>query len=433
MIWKIAKNSFIPKEKRIEFIPQEFEESTEELQNPVRGWYTIYPFLIEKSINPEELKWCLRDQESVALVQLNLGAYREKPLDFFALKNCKEILQFFKHYGKDVILRPVYDLEGKGMEHEPETIDLVLKHLEQLGDMLGNMEHSVYVFQGLLIGSWGEMHSSRFMSEQDIKSLYDGIKPYLGDEIFLTVRTPAIWRKLIRKPSYEERVYYNLGLFHDAMFSSPLDMGTYGTMTSEAAGWRQSWNRSEEIRFMSLINEQIPYGGEALSGETRSIKSIVSEMCRLHVSYLNQAYDKKRLDEWKQEVWKEEDDYKGKSGYDYISMHMGYRYVLRTAKQKATCRRLGKIELQVEIENVGFGSCCQDIELLVSVENGATIYEKILNENLKKWKAREKKTITICLPQLEGKVYLKAYRKQDKRPIYFANKNSELPLLGILS
>lgn len=432
MMWKFGKNNVTNRKKQIAFIPEKLEECSEDILNPSRGWYTIYPFQIEKSIDPEELKWCLRDKESIALVQLDLGAYAEKPLDFSALNHMKEILQFFKSYEKDVILRPVYDLEGKGLEHEPNNPDLLLKHMEQIGMLLKEAEHSVYLFQGLLIGSWGEMHSSRYTSEEAMLKLYGCIKSYLGDNIPLAVRTPVIWRRLIEQEKYMQNQYFYTGLFHDAMFASPSDMGTYGVMTREAAGWKQSWTRSEEIRFMSCINEKIPYGGEVLAGEERSMQSMISEMRRLHVNYLNRAYDRKRLDEWKKVAWTGEDEYHGQSGYDYVGAHLGYRFVVSNSRQKAYHRMTKKVEVEFTIENVGFGNCPQEAELVVCVEQGEESYEDALELDLKDVRSGESKELTVLLPLIEGKVFLRAFRKQDKREIHFANKNAEPLLLGVL-
>lgn len=432
MMWKFGKNNVTKRKKQMIFIPEELEKSTEEILNPSRGWYTIYPFQIEKSIDPEELKWCLRDKESIALVQPDLGAYAEKPLDFSALNNIKSILQFFKSYEKDVILRPVYDLEGKGMEHEPDNLDLVLKHMEQIGMLLKEAEHSVYLFQGMLIGSWGEMHTSRYASEDVMQKLYSCIRHCLGEDIPLAVRTPAIWRSLIEEEKYEQKQYFHTGLFHDAMFASTSDMGTYGVMTREAAGWKQSWTRSEEIRFMSCINEKIAYGGEVLAGEERSMQSMISEMRRLHVNYLNRAYDRKRLDEWKAAAWTGEDEYHGQSGYDYVGAHLGYRFVVSNPRQKAYHRMAKKVEVEFTIENVGFGNCPQEAELVVRVEHGEAAYEDTLKIDLKDVRSGESKVVAVLLPLIEGKVFLHAFRKKDKRKIHFANKNAEPLLLGVL-
>ena len=99
-----------------EWVPEELRESTEELKNPARGWYEIYTFRAEDGIHPQELRWSLREGETLALVLIDLRAYRDRALENETLENIRSILSFFMQYKKDVILRPAYDTEGKGRE-----------------------------------------------------------------------------------------------------------------------------------------------------------------------------------------------------------------------------------------------------------------------------------------------------------------------------
>lgn len=41
----------------------------------------IYTFVVQDSINPEELRWSLRDGELLALVLLDISIYRSMQLD----------------------------------------------------------------------------------------------------------------------------------------------------------------------------------------------------------------------------------------------------------------------------------------------------------------------------------------------------------------
>lgn len=413
MIWKCGRNKFIP---------AELEESMAYIKNPYRGWYTLYSFAIHKPTNLEELRWCLKEEESIALILLDLGAYQEKPLDDFALHEITKILQFFLQQGKGVILRPVYDCEGKGMEKEPEEIGQVLQHMEQIGAVLRQKKHSVFLIQGLFIGSWGEMHSSRFASQQHLKRLYEVARNAFGKEMEIAVRTPAIWRKLLSEKELEQGAKHHLGLFNDALFASGTDMGTYGVMTKEAAGWEEPWMRRQELCFAESICSQIPFGGEAVaSSESYSVHQL-EEMQQLHLSYLNSSYDKQVLDTWKATPYDKECSY-----YDYIGMKMGYRYVVRNSQMK----RRGV--LTFEIENVGFGCCPADVELCLKIENGEQQEHFTIKENLKDWKSGEKKEIAVRLKQKEGKIFLAACTQAEKIPIRFANKGSEPLLLGVLS
>ena len=172
MIWNSIKH------KNWKFRPEPLEESRWNPPNPARGWYAVYTFLAEQKIDPEELKWSLREGETVALVLLDIGAFRDRFLDKEALDNIREILLFFKNYKRDVIFRPVYDREGNGLLHEPDAFETVLTHLRQIGELLAVTEHSVFVWQGLLVGSWGEMHTSRYADIMSVRILMADEKLY---------------------------------------------------------------------------------------------------------------------------------------------------------------------------------------------------------------------------------------------------------------
>lgn len=432
MIWNFMKDNIT--QKKLEFIPKQLEESKWQKENPARGWYAIYPFEIEKKINPEELKWSLRQKQSVVLVLLDIHAYKDRPLDFFALENFKNILKFFKKYKKDVVLRPVYDRKGEGLEREPNQLQLICKHLKQIRKVLEEEEHTVFVFQGLLIGSWGEMHTSKYLTRQCLQALYKCIRPMLSSELCLAVRTPAIWRKLVKEQEYRSGKFLPITLFNDAIFGSSNDLGTFGRMTGRAAGWEEAWVRTEELVFEDKICAMLPFGGEVLSGKAAiPIHHQIKEMKKMHLSYLNSTYDLKRLDKWKKEIW---EDFDGMSVYDYIGEHLGYRFVVTNVQLQKEKDFFGKWNGTLEIENKGFGACCQSVEIVLTIK-GKEKDEKIsypLDFNLRFLKAGEKKSISFTLPgkQEEGILYVEARRKKDGMPIYFANKNAENLCLGTL-
>lgn len=122
--------------------------------NPMRGWYSIYTFQAEQKPDFEDLKWCLQENESMALVIFDIGYFKNKALSKDALLYLAQILEFFSEHERDVILRPVYDRVGKGRQHEPETFEQVMMPLQQMGEALQQNAFSVVIFQGLLVGSW---------------------------------------------------------------------------------------------------------------------------------------------------------------------------------------------------------------------------------------------------------------------------------------
>ena len=442
-----------------EWMPEKLRESTEELRNPARGWYEIYTFRAEDGIHPQELRWSLREGETLALVLIDLRAYREKALDKEALENIRNILSFFMQHRRDVILRPAYDTEGKGREREPEEFDTVLLHIRQIGAVLQQMDHSVCVFQGLLVGSWGEMHDSRYLSPEHLRKLYDTLKPCLGSEIYLAVRTPAMWRILTDEERFLRGDFGKTAVFDDGILGSMTHLGTFGTMTREAAGWEQAWSRKEELEFLGHITGDAPCGGEVVSGADGSQESAefaVNELRTMHLTYLNCAHDRKVLDDWKQIQLKVDGVWKGHSLYDYIGGHLGYRLIVRSVEMKKYLSGKWELELELEIENTGFAAPFQEMELFLVVEAEDGTQEVPVEFDVRQCVPGEKKRIvqrfrTGCINRkkkkdtakrgsqieemilqtgaVEGQIFLELRRKKDGRPVQFGNEKSADRLL----
>ena len=252
MIWKGIRR------KTWEFEQAFAAENSAYISNPARGWYGVYTFRAEERIAPEELKWSLSEGETLSLVLVDVGGFRERPLDLATLENIRKILAFFEQNQRDVIFRPVYDREGKGREREPASFELVLEHLGQLGALLKENPYSVFIFQGFLVGSWGELHDSSYLSEDCLKKMWERLRPGLGETIYGAVRTPAQWRLLVSEEEFQKGNFPRLGLFDDGIFASKSHLGTFGTMTREAAGWKAPWIREEELSFLETLGKGFP-------------------------------------------------------------------------------------------------------------------------------------------------------------------------------
>lgn len=432
MIWKNMKNR-----NGWDFRQAELIESLDELENPGRGWYGIYTFPAEESIDPGELRWSLRQGESLALVLLDIHTYRSKLLDEAALQNIRNILSFFMQYKRDVLLRPVYDREGNGQNCEPDTFELVLEHIRQIGEILKSVKHSVFIFQGMLVGSWGEMHDSRFLSPEHLRRMWNCMREYLGEDICLAVRTPSQWRTLKREEDFLQKKYSRLSLFDDGILGSLTHLGTFGTMTKEAAGWSGAWTRKEELDFISQITENMPCGGEVTSRADEECTKlceadfIINELKKMHLTYLDSTYDMNVLNQWKQMDYTGSGIWQGRSLYEYIGSHLGYRLTVKSVQMKRTW--FGKAEFTIEIENTGFGKMFQDAELFLVIENEDQRKEAVVSINLQEISSGTIASGKAVAELAHGKVFLQARRKSDGQSIRFANKNSNENLcIGLL-
>ncbi len=204
------------------FVQGDLAEVTEEFKNPARGWYQIYTFEIEKEPDFEELKWCLNTQDALALVLIDIGSYRRKDLDEAGLERIRGILRFFESYGYDCIVRVVYDHEGKALVREPAEFTQVKTHLKQVSGVIRQCASSVFIFQGMLLGNWGEMHGSRFLDDIRMSQLAEVLRREKDPQTFLAVRRPVYWRRLHKgqKPGALD-CSDGMGLFDDGIFGEP--------------------------------------------------------------------------------------------------------------------------------------------------------------------------------------------------------------------
>lgn len=366
-------------------------EGSSYITNPSRGWYEIYTFQAEEKAALEELKWSLHEGETLALVLVDIGSFRERPLDPAALENIRKILDFFEENQRDVIFRPVYDREGKGRGREPGSFELVLEHLGQLGDLLKENPCSVFIFQGFLVGSWGEMHDSAYLSEDCLKKMWEQLKPALSKNIYGAVRTPAQLRGILRtktplasSQTGDGSLASRLGLFNDGMLGSVYDLGTYDdTPLTSSSTPGEKGSRSDELIYQYKLCQYVPNGGEVtVDNEYNDLENAIADLATMHVSYLNAEHDPEVLSKWKNSVYTGSDIFSGVNGFDYMSAHLGYRYRLKTSSLAFRSLLDDTARLYLTIENTGFSSAYRTFETTLVLKNENTGESEDLETNI---------------------------------------------------
>lgn len=411
----------------------DFTESTKELHNPARGWYQIYTFYADKTPDLKNLTWCQEDKDSLVFILLDISAYREKNLDDTALNNIRSILEFFSKSKYDIVLRAVYDHDGNAVEREPFFFSQVQNHLKQMTKLIQEFSDAIFVFQGMLIGNWGEMHTSRFLTPEKMAALFLILKNELKDEVFLAVRRPGIWRQLHPEGCGKiELPYDSMGLFDDAIFGSDSHLGTFGNSTKEMAGWDGLWCREDELLFEEKLCQRVPNGGEAIYGETYlqtgNPLDTIDTLKKMHITYLNKAYDKRILDIWKEWIWEEAGVWQNKSVYEYIGMHLGYRFWIKDAAISATEKNAAgdKLQVTITIANTGFANFYQEAEVKLEwLDTQGNWYSAVFKEDMRTWNSDCEHHISCETDATDCKLYLSAKRRSDGRPIYFANQSKQ--------
>lgn len=339
------------------YTPVEYTESAGYLDNPYMGFYHIYGYTLKDEVtyaSPEDIpnipKPEERPEERLVQVQINLRAFRNRPLTDTALSQLDTILSAWCNTEYSLLLRFLYDWDGRGLASEPKDISIILQHMEQVAPIYNQYAPHILSLQGLFTGNYGEMNNTNYGSSESMRQLADKLAETADPSIYLAVRTPNQWRSITGADSYEELAsmpdspYLNrLGLYNDGMFGNESDTGTYTDRS-----------REEEIAFQNELCRTVPNGGEVIiENPYNNLDNAIADMRQMHVSYLNSAYDPAVLKKWKTTPYNGAGPYEGAVGYDYIRDHMGYRYVLRSTEILPDYALMQSV-LRISIENTGF-------------------------------------------------------------------------------
>lgn len=435
----------------------QLKESTRALKNPGCGWYHIYTFDLSK----ENFLYIDCEEEELVLLLIDIHAFRGcEQIPKEALEYFSSILTFFEQHDKGIILRIVYDTKGRGMENEPSSIKIVKSHMKQLGSIIcehmskkESLPGKILVHQGLFVGSWGEMHGSKFLSEARMKELSDTFLEATKGSCPIAVRKPVQLRQLTCQKTASN---INFTLFNDAIFGSETDLGTYGTILKSALSEnsereKTSWAREDELSWQQSFMQQSFCGGEVLGGmntvsespgntdypqRTLDWNQVVADLAKMHVSYLNSIYSKEVLDDWKAHriMWNGEEI----SEYDYIGRHMGYRFTVTQVKisrvsqekKKQTQSQMSKSIIKFTIKNTGFANLCEEaVCRLILIENNENVKAFEIKSDPRTWNSGTDTVIESPILQevwtqqsQQTKIFLQLIRKRDCRIIEWANE-----------
>lgn len=358
-------------ELKIEIETSVFTESSKELQNPRRGFYSLYSFMItdEKQDYDGLIERKYKDDVDTRLtfIQICLQNYREGEITEAGLSNIAELFNALDLIDKQLIVRFVYDTEGEIERHEPENLDIIISHMEQVAGILDKHRKQIFVVQGIFIGNWGEMNGTQYGSDTELRLLADKMAEITDESVYLAVRTPSQWRCITQMEYKLEEALSGhsyagrLGLFNDGMLGNASDYGTYASEDDMQYRYYPKWSREAELEFQEELCCVTPNGGEVIKDNPyNDFEYALEELRAMHVTYLNKDYDQEVLNKWAQDTVTEKGCFEGMDGYSYIEMHLGYRLLIEKAVIKEQKEALS---VDIEMKNVGFAPIYKEPEL----------------------------------------------------------------------
>lgn len=368
-----------------------YQETNAALTNPFRGFQHLYGFTLSED-DPENTakrtkQYINSGTLPLMLIQINLKNYAGTDLSANALAQLDCILEEIQTAKRQVILRFLYDWDGKALETEPDNIEQILRHMDQIGPVVNRHVDAVFLLQSTFTGNCGEMNSTKFGTHKDNRQLMSHLAQVTDPSIYLAVRTPSQLRGVTqtRTPvsvdtAYDGSLGSRLGLYNDGMFGSVFDLGTYDdTPNTDTTAPEDKGTRTEEIAFQDYICQFVPNGGEAvLDNPYSDFESALSDLNKMHVTYLSCEHDAAVLDKWKDTVYHGDDCFDGVSGYEYIASHLGYRYMVTESGFTYDALDKDSAVLTLTIKNTGFAPAYRLFEGYLSLENMYTGLNLIL-------------------------------------------------------
>lgn len=428
----------------LQYQPTHPEESTSVLTLPYCGFFHLYGYRLSEEDKKETMRWCeqmlANDSQSIVLLQINLCNYSNSPISENALEQLDNIFSAFSTAKKQIILRFLYDWDGKALETEPANLTQILSHMEQVAPVVNRYQSHIFLLQGVFTGNCGEMNQTHYGTNENIIQLMEYLSSVTDKNIFLSVRTPAQVRTITKsgnplseKEAYRDSLSARLGLFNDGMLGNAFDCGTYDdTSFADTSDYTEKGTRKEEISFQNTLCQFVPNGGEAvLDNPYNDLNNAITDLSRMHISYLSCDHDATVLNKWKKTIYHGEksDIFNGVTGYDYIGAHLGYRYVLRNSSAGLNFFR-SHITLSATIENTGFSPAYRPFQICFILQN-ATGDKITVPVNYDNRKILSGKTVTITTSLSAHKLQKGDYNlslsftdKATNLPVSFANEET---------
>ena len=240
---------------------------------------------------------------------------------------------------------------------EPDApLDIALKHIDQLAPVINQNSDVITTVQAGFVGYLGEWHSSKYLSPlANRKAIVDKLLAALNKSIMIQVRYPKYVQNFYAGPissadAFSGSNLSRIGFHDDAAFKDDTDDGTF---TSNAMGqiisnycstiecWRNYFGESAAFT---------PAGGEAgthssTASTSADCPNALSEMARLHFSFLHNGYSRVTLDHWIAQGCMPE-----------IRKRLGYRFQLKDVTFPQSAIAGSNLNLNINLTNSGFAN-----------------------------------------------------------------------------
>ncbi|WP_218932428.1 DUF4832 domain-containing protein [Adhaeretor mobilis] len=343
-----------------------FQSSNADILNPERGF-----FKFSDLTNP----WFYQDVrsggETLVYGRILADQFRNSPFSQSFLDDIQSGFDAARSAGIKVKPRVAYN--DNGGADAPKSV--ILNHIQQLQPLWESNKDVIYHMDAGFIGGWGEWHSSTngLDNAADRTEILTAILDALPEDRMVGIRTPHFKRQIFNGSAasttntiteanaFDGSDLSRVGHLNDCFLASSSDFGTYVT---------PGFTRQDELDYIGAESKYAPHGGETCADSAFSTGvNAVNEMEQLHTDYLNIDYNTNVLNSWKNDG-NTADGYS--DSYQQISQRLGYRFELQTAALPDEVKPSGLLQIEFEIDNVGFGELFNPREVEITLENNSS-------------------------------------------------------------
>ena len=375
-----------------------YQESSLDFPNPERGFYrpleagyaSNFP-----SLNASELtgnRTTPYTPYSANYQIQNTLVYRYYVLDNFKssaistayLNNVRNDLTTIRQAGVKIIMRFAYTIEPNQTGCPDNTAcppygdapkQRVLAHIAQLKSIFSQYRDVIAVVQMGFIGVWGEQYYTDFFGDssgngnqgklldnnwQDRLDVLNALLAAVPESRMVQVRYPQIKQKAVyginapvtsapitAAQAHNGSKIARIGFHNDCFLSSPDDFGTYfnyGTSSTSASSATNTLKPyfANDSRYTVVGGETCSDG---FSPQNDCSGIAVSDMQRLHYSYLNSEFSNEVNNDWQ-------------TGgcMDEIKRSLGYRLVMEQGTYASQAQPGSRFDFSLNLKNVGFAA-----------------------------------------------------------------------------
>ncbi|MGE4073303.1 MAG: DUF4832 domain-containing protein [Lysobacterales bacterium] len=327
----------------------QYNEDFSDFANPERGFY----YQLESASNaPDPLSNYapsqFADARSTVVRRLyNLLDFRATPISTSFLQQIEADLGYARQNGLKLNIRFAYTFNEPPPNNDA-PLALIQQHIGQLQPLLAANADVISHLDAGFIGRWGEWHTSSNgnATTAGMTTVLTDLLAALPSQRAVVVRTPGYKRAIFNRQAaltpaegFNGSALARTGHLNDCFLASDDDFGTY--VPNDPA------SIAEQKAYIAAETRYVPMSGETCaSNPPRSdCASALAEMAQLHWSILNYTYHPTVLQGWQSQ-----------GCFDEIRRRLGYRVVLRSATLPDQISPGGRLQGQINLQNVGFAA-----------------------------------------------------------------------------